>query len=105
MTDKRTYNRRSDDERIADLQARISELQEKLETKQRPDLVVVREVPKLQKRLREFAQLANQNGRPDIANSTIAFLAGLERMASAPAETPRRARRAGDEGESSDASS
>ena len=94
MTAKRSYNRRSDEERIAALQAKISNLQHKLESKQRTDLPLVRETPKLQKRLREFAQLANQNGRADIANSTVAFVAGLERMIQAQPVEPRRSRRA-----------
>jgi len=94
MTVKRSYNRRSDTERIAALQAKISHLQQKLEGRQRTDLAVVREVPKLQKKLREFAQLANDNARADIANSTIAFIAGLERMLESPPEQPRRFRRA-----------
>jgi molecular chaperone GrpE (heat shock protein) len=79
MTDKRSYNRRSDDERIAELQAKIQALQGKLEAKQREDLPVLREIPKVQRRLRKFAQLAVNHGRHDLANSTLAFLAGLER--------------------------
>jgi hypothetical protein len=93
MTAKRSYNRRSDEDRIAALQAKISSIQRKLESKQRPDMAVVREMPKLQKRLRDFAQLANHHGRADIANSTIAFIAGLDRMANSPPEPPRRTRR------------
>jgi hypothetical protein len=97
MTPKRSYSRRTDEDRIAALQAKISSIQHKLETKQRPDMAVVREVHKLEKRLREFAQLANHHGRIDIANSTLAFLAGLDRMAGTPPEPPRRARRASEE--------
>lgn len=97
MTGKRTYHRRSDEERIAALQARIQQLQNKVETKQRPDQPVVREAPKLQKKLRDFAQLAQEHGRSDIANSTIAFIAGLERMVhSSPTET-RKGRRGGND--------
>ena len=92
MPDKRQYNRRSDDERIAELQSKIEELKRKVDTKQRPDLVVVREIPKLQKRLRDFAQLAANNGREDIANSVVAFIAGLDRMGAPPENTKRRPR-------------
>jgi molecular chaperone GrpE (heat shock protein) len=92
MTDKRQYNRRSDDERIAELQSKIEELKRKVDTKQRPDLVVVREIPKLQKRLRDFAQLSADNGREDIANTVVAFIAGLDRMSAAPENTKRRSR-------------
>jgi hypothetical protein len=107
MTGKRSYQRRSDEERIAALQARISQLQDKVETKQRPDQPVVREAPKLQKKLRDFAQLAQENGRSDIANSTIAFIAGLDRMVQSPPVEPRkpdarRPRRSEDEFDPSD---
>ena len=94
-TTKRNYNRRSDEQRIADLQARIESLQKKLETKQRPDQAVLREIPKVQRRLRRFAQMAVQNGREDLANSTMAFIAGLDRMAGG--DLPRRRGRANDE--------
>jgi hypothetical protein len=96
MTGKRTYHRRSDEERIAALQARIVHLQNKVESKQRPDQPVVREAPRLAKKLREFAQLAQENGRSDIANSAIAFLAGLDRMVNSSPIEPRKGRR-GDE--------
>lgn len=89
MTVKRPYNRRSDDERIAELQSKIELLKRKVDIKQRPDLAVVREIPKIQRRLRDFAQLSADNGREDIANTVVAFIAGLDRM-SAPAEQPRR---------------
>jgi hypothetical protein len=37
-------------------------------------------LPRIQRRLRSFAQLAMKQGRSDIANTTMAFMAGLERM-------------------------
>lgn len=76
---KRTYTRRTDEERIADLQSRIEELKARQARKQKQDDPVLREIPKVQRRLRKFAQLAMDNNRPDIANSTTAFSAGLER--------------------------
>ena len=54
--------------------------------------MVVREIPKLQKRLRDFAQLSADNGREDIANTVVAFIAGLDRMSAAPENTKRRSR-------------
>ena len=95
MTDKRPYNRRSDDQRIAELQSKIEELKRKVDNRHRPDQVVVREIPKLQKRLRDFAQLSADNGREDIANTVVAFIAGLDRM-SAPVENVKRRSRGGD---------
>ncbi len=80
MAEKRNYRRRSDADRIAEMEAKISELREKSQTRDRADQAVVDELPKVQKRLRDFAQLAMSRGRHDIANSTMAFMAGLERM-------------------------
>jgi hypothetical protein len=90
--------RRSDAERIAALQAKIESLRSKASEASRPDQVVLREAPKLHKRLRDFAQLANDNGRGDVANSIVAFIAGLDRMMQSAPEPSRRsgARRASD---------
>jgi hypothetical protein len=74
-------------------------LKHKVEAKQRPDLALVHEVPKLQKRLRAFAQLAADNGRDDVANSTVAFIAGLDRMIENVEAIKRRPRASPDESE------
>jgi len=79
MTAKRNYRRRTPDEQIADLQAKIDHLQKQVESKSRPDLPVLKEIPKVQARLRKFAQFALSHGRADLANSTVAFIAGLDR--------------------------
>jgi molecular chaperone GrpE (heat shock protein) len=83
MTDatmaKRTYNRRTDEQRIQELKHKIAALQTRLEKRERPDQAVLKEIPKVQRRLRKFIQLSLDNGRQDIANSTLAFVAGLER--------------------------
>lgn len=80
---KRSYQRRTDDERIADLENRIKSLQQKAEAKaekaSRPDQAVLKSIPRLAKHLRKFADLAMAKGRQDIATSTWAFMAGLER--------------------------
>lgn len=93
MTPKRILTRRSDDERIADLQTKIADLQRRLVEQQRADTPVLREAGKLAKKLREFAAFAQQNGREDAADSTIAFLAGLDRMLQSEVEPRRRGRR------------
>ena len=80
MAERRNYRRRSDADRIAEMEAKIAELREKIQERDRSDQAVVDAVPKLHKRLRDFAQLAMSHGRHDIANSTMAFMAGLERM-------------------------
>lgn len=82
MTDqtKRSYRRRSEDERIEALQAEIATLREKMESRKRKDLPVLKEIPKLQRRLHKFVQMSVDHDRHDIANTTLAFLAGLERI-------------------------
>ena len=64
---RRKYKRRSDDERIADLEHRIADLKARQAAKDRKDDPVMREIPKVQRRLRKFAQLAMNHNRPDIA--------------------------------------
>jgi hypothetical protein len=91
MTTKRKYNRRSADERIADLQSKIDDLQKKVEASARPDLAVIRDIPRVQQRLRKFAQLAINYGRDDLANSTMAFVAGLDRTLSEAGTSRQRA--------------
>ena len=80
---KRSYERRSDDQRIADLQQKIQSLQvkaqAKIEKEMSADHAVLKSIPKLARHLRKFADLAMSNGRQDIATSTWAFMAGLER--------------------------
>ena len=80
MAERRRYRRRSDEERIADLEARISEIKAKQSAREKKENPVLKEIPKIQRRLRKFAQLAMDHSRPDIANSTTAFNAGLERI-------------------------
>ena len=79
---KRKYNRRTDEERIADLEKRIAELKAKQALRDRKDNPVLREIPKVQRHLRKFAQLAMDHNRPDISNSTWAFTTALERILS-----------------------
>lgn len=78
--ERKKYKRRTDEERIADLERRISDLKARQAAKERKDDPILREIPKVQRRLRKFAQLALDGNRPDIANSTTAFNAGLERI-------------------------
>jgi len=88
----RKYNRRSDDELIAELQTKIDRVQARVESRKRRDSPVIKELPKIQRVLRRFAQLAIDHGREDLSNSTLAFLAGLERAAATPPESERGAR-------------
>lgn len=77
---RRKYKRRTEEQRIADLEAKIADLKAKQARKEKKDDPVLREIPKIQRRLRKFAQLAMDEKRPDIANSTTAFAASLERI-------------------------
>lgn len=87
MSTKRKYRRRSEEERIAELEARIEELKAKVESKKRKDSPLIKQIPRLQTRLRKFAQLALECDRPDVANTTTAFVAGLDRIANADQAT------------------
>jgi len=76
---KRKYNRRSDEQRIAELETQISQIKDRVEAKKRRDSAVLKEIPKMQRGLKRFADLAEKHGREDVANSASAFSAGLER--------------------------
>lgn len=77
---KRQYRRRSENERILELEERIQALRAKVEAKKRKDSPVLVELPKVGRKLQKFAQLAVDHGRHDIANSTMAFAASLDRI-------------------------
>jgi hypothetical protein len=77
---KRSYNRRTPEEIVADLEAQIAKQEERLAAQARAEDPVLKSVPALLKRLRRFAQQAHDNGRADLGNSTTAFVASLERM-------------------------
>lgn len=89
---KRTYTRRSDEDRISELTSKLERIKARLEEKQRKDSPVLREAAKVQRVLRRFAQLAVDHGREDLANSTQAFAAGLERALSSDTEMSSRRR-------------
>lgn len=89
---KRNYNRRTDDEIIQDLQAKIAKIQQRMSARERKDSLVLKQIPRLRRSLRKFAQLAVDHGREDISNSTLMFLAGLERLADEPPPKPARTR-------------
>ncbi len=85
---KRSYRRRTDEERIAELEKKLADMKMRVESKTRQDSAVLKDIPRVQKRLRKFAQLAIDHGREDLANSTMAFVAGLDRVVQD--EAPRR---------------
>ena len=79
----RKYTRRSDSERIAELEARIADIKRRAAAKEKKNDPVLKDIPVVQRRLRKFAQLAIDNERMDLSNSTMAFVAQLERIRSA----------------------
>jgi len=91
-TTKRNYTRRSEDQRIADLEAKIQQIKTRMQLKERKDSPVLREVTRVQRTLRRFAQTAQDHGRADLALSTQAFAAGLDRLAANPPEESARRR-------------
>lgn len=79
----RSYQRRSAAERLADLEKKISSLKAKQVSREKKDDPVLREVQKLQKRLKQFIQTAHDHKRPDIANGAMGFKAMLDRIVGA----------------------
>lgn len=76
----RAYNRRTSEQIIADLEAQIALQKNKIESKSKANDPVLKEIPKIQKRLRKFAQAAFDGKRAEIGNATTAFVASLDRM-------------------------
>ena len=86
---KRSYNRRSDEELIEDLQERIKKIEGRLQARQRPDARVLKELPKVKRSMARFAQLCMDHQRNDLSNSIVAFLATLENQAKQLPESAR----------------
>jgi len=78
---KRSYNRRTDEEIISDYQKQIKALEVRIMEKSRQDTPVLKELPKMKRKLAQFAQTCVDYGRGDLSNSTLAFMATLERQA------------------------
>ena len=78
---KRSYHRRTDDEIIADLESRIRKIENRVESKQRTDAAVLKDIPRVKRLLGKFSQLCMDHGRSDLSNSVLAFLATLENQA------------------------
>ena len=76
----RQYQRRSPDQKIADLQRKITELQARREARAKKSDPVLKDALKLHRRLKAFIKLALDHRRPDVANSAMGFKANLERL-------------------------
>ncbi|HEX6882919.1 MAG TPA: hypothetical protein VF530_06030 [Planctomycetota bacterium] len=76
----RSYQRRSTSERLAELEQKVSALKARRATREKKGDPVLREIQKLQKRLKQFIQTAHDHQRPDIANGAMGFKAMLDRI-------------------------
>lgn len=88
-TMKRTYRRRSDEQMIEDLEAKVREVQQRVESRQRKDSPVLKEIPKLKRKLAGFAQLCMDHNRKDLSNTVLAFLTTIEVQAKQVPEEER----------------
>ncbi len=86
---KRSYNRRTDDEIIQDLQERIQSIEARRQARDRGDAPVLKEIPKVKRQLAKFAQTCMDHERSDLSNTVMAFLSTLEVQAK---QTPAPAR-------------
>ena len=78
---KRSYTRRSDDELIADYEAKIRDLEKRMQAKVRPDAPVLKDLPKFRRHLGKFSQFCMDHGRADLSNSILAFISTFELQA------------------------
>lgn len=97
--DKPKRHRRTEEEMLRDLEAKLADLRAKAEARKRRDEPMLKASAKLVKAVRKYAEEAQQAGRTDLALSAQAFAAGLERAAAQPpAEERTRKTRGGEEG-------
>ena len=90
---RRSYNRRSDDQIIQELQDRIKLIERRIEAKTRTDSPVLKEIPKVKRALARFAQMCMDHRRNDLSNTILAFMATLELQAKqTPTEGPNPSR-------------
>ena len=80
MAAKRKYTRRTEEQRILELQEKIEEIKKRQAAKTHKDNPIVKGIPKVVRSLRKFAQVAMDNDRRDIANTTSGFAAALDRI-------------------------
>ncbi len=96
-TMRRTYKRRTADQRVAELDQKIAELKAKQAARDKRDDPILREIQKLHRRLKKFIQMALDHNRPDVANSALGFKSSLQRILSTELGETTKAD-AGDEG-------
>ena len=89
---KRQYTKRTEEEMIADLEAKIAKIKDRQETKLRKDSPVLKKWDRVKTTLVKFSQLAMDHDRADVANSVTAFLAGTGRLVNEAPKTPKKSR-------------
>lgn len=79
----RSHQRRTAAQRLAELEKKVSALKARQAAREKRHDPVLREIQKLQKRLKQFIQTAHDHQRPDVANSAMGFKAMLDRIVAA----------------------
>lgn len=87
---KRTYTRRTDEERIQELESKLEEARAKLEEQRRRDSPILRELTKVQRALRTFSEVCRENRRLDLSNSAQAFSVQIARECEPESAAPAR---------------
>lgn len=77
---KRSYQRRSEDERIADLQAKIAEIEERKKLSELRTSPLMKDFERFKKHAAKFTQACVDLGRNDVANSLLAQMNTIERQ-------------------------
>ena len=90
---KRQYTKRTEEEMIADLEAKIAKIKDRQETKLRKDSPVLKKWERVKTTLVKFSQLAMDHDRADVANSVTAFLAGTGRLVNEAPKAPKKSRK------------
>lgn len=89
---KRSYTRRTTEQRLQELEAKLADAKARLEAEKERDSPLHKEWARTHKLLRKFIQTAMNEGRSDLAISAEAFTAGIERSIrmSPDEQNPRR---------------
>ena len=96
---KRQYTKRTEEEMIADLEAKIAKIKDRQEAKLRKDSPVLKKWERVKTTLVKFSQLAMDHDRADVANSVTAFLAGTNRLVNEAPKAPKKSRMRGETAE------
>lgn len=97
--DKPKRHRRTEEELLRDLEAKLAKLRDKAEARKQREQPMQKATAKLVKAVRKYAHDAQEAGRGDLALSAQAFAAGLERAAAQPPPEDRgRKARGGEQG-------